>query len=257
MTVQADTPDETAGDFEDDGPQTDWGSFDRQTDDGPLLVSVDMAWEEATDRPPHFIQAVSTYEPEGDDGLPSAEDWERLNEEDEKLTDLAAESEKLVLVGAWLHAGKRTRFFYGTVPDAGSVLTRVSGVEVFRRPDPEWTAYEEKLLPDEREYQVVQNNTLIEELQEDGLDTDEPVPLSHFFLFKTMEAAEEAATALDELGFRTVDFDEKEGEYPERLTVTRDDPAVAPDIHTLTLSLLDYAAELDGIYDGWDLAEED
>lgn len=246
--------DESEPDME-GGPE--WGTFQRQTDDGPLLVTVDLAWEEAEDRWPHLIRAISTYEPVAETGMPSEEDWQRLHEEDDRLAELAEESGKLVLVGAWLHAGKRTRFFYGQTPDAGSVLTRLPNVEVLRRPDAEWTAYEEKLLPDEREYVLIQNSRLLEELHQDGVEEGTLAPLDHFFLFKTLEAAEEAAIALDELGFKTVDFDERDGEFPERLTVTRADALAADEIDTLTLSLLDYAGELDGLYDGWDLSEED
>ena len=242
----------------DDEAIAEWGSYERETDAGPLLVSVDLAWEEADDRPPHLIEVLSEYEP-GEDGLPSEEDRQTLAEQDEKLAGLAEESGRLALVGSWTHNGRRTRFFYGESADAGRPLTRVPGVEVFRRPDPEWTVYDEKLLPDEREYQVIQNRRLLDELAEDGVPVggEDELPLDHFFLFKTMEAAEEAAIALDELGFKTVDFDEKDGEYPERLTVTRPDPAAEPEIHQLTLSLLDYAAQLDGVYDGWDLSDED
>ena len=238
-----------------DWVESDWGEYERESEAGPVLILVDMAWDGVEGRPPHLIQAVSTYEP-AEAGLPSAEDFARLTDEDGRLAELAVESGKLHFVGAILHNGRRTRYFYGEEPGSGSILTRVPEVEISRRPDPEWSVYEGRLLPDGQEYRVLDNNRLIAELEEDGVDVSAPLPLEHYFLFKTLEAAEEAATALDERGFRTVDFQEVDGDFPERLAVTREDSVEAPGIHEMTLELQEYAEELDGIYDGWEMAEE-
>ncbi|HIP54062.1 MAG TPA: DUF695 domain-containing protein [Sulfurimonas autotrophica] len=117
--------------------------------------------------------------------------------------------------------------------------------------DREWNYYKKLLYPTPREWQLIQNHKVCDNLKEQGDSLQVPRAIEHKVYFEDVEIKEELKKALEKEGFvikkEIVNEDGMNG-----LDFYRLDKPFYHDIDTLTLSLIDITEFYNAQYDGWE-----
>ncbi|PHR56035.1 MAG: hypothetical protein COA44_09210 [Arcobacter sp.] len=117
--------------------------------------------------------------------------------------------------------------------------------------DSEWNYYKNLLYPSAREWQLIQNHKVCNNLIEQGDSLRIARAIEHKIFMPSVEKKEALIQALIILGFKMNDEIENE-EGIKGLDFYRLDKPFYHDIDPLTLSLIDIAEEHDAQYDGWE-----
>ena len=117
--------------------------------------------------------------------------------------------------------------------------------------DAEWNYYNKLLYPNAKEWQLIQNHKVCDNLREQGDNLHLERLVEHKLYFKNEEKKDALIKALEEMKFKIkeeiVNEDGFKGVHFYRL-----DNAFYHDIDALTLNLIDLAESNNAQYDGWE-----
>jgi regulator of RNase E activity RraB len=117
--------------------------------------------------------------------------------------------------------------------------------------DGEWNYYNKLLYPTTREWQLIQNHKVCDQLKSKEDKLHLPRAIEHKVFFKNENAKEAMIEGLIKEGFKIKDELENE-EGVKGLSFYRTDKPFYHDIDTLTLHLIDMLESYDAHYDGWE-----
>ena len=117
--------------------------------------------------------------------------------------------------------------------------------------DGEWNYYKKLLYPTSREWQLIQNHKVCENLQEEGDNLHFERAIEHKIFMPSVEKKEALKEALLADGFKIKKEIENE-DGVKGLSFYRLDKPFYHDIDAITLSLIDIAEAHDALYDGWE-----
>ena len=117
--------------------------------------------------------------------------------------------------------------------------------------DAEWNYYKKLLYPTAKEWQIIQNHKVCENLKEQGDSLGIQRAIGHKIFMQSVDKRDELVSALTDLGFKMKDDVENE-DGVKGLDFYRIDKPFYHDIDTLTLSLIDLAEDYNAQYDGWE-----
>lgn len=241
----------------------DWAVFLRETEAGPLVVTVDLGW--ANPAPlDNFnkLLALSVKTQESlPNGFPSEEEVEMANQLQDQLIRALEKAGQGIFVGSQTSFGQKSFFFY--LPDnreaeriSGQVLAGFKSrpVEQDIRKDPEWAAYFDRLYPNPQERGEIQNERVLQQLQGAGDRLLQPRPIDHWAHFSTTAQRDSFLRQAQAEGFEFVEMNvlEDEADEPYMLHIIRMDSIHIPYIHELTWYLTQLAEKYNGSYDGWE-----
>ncbi len=190
------------------------------------------------------------------DGLSSHEEFDQLRAIEDAIMALTHENRNLVFVGRNTSAGFREFYFYAS--DAETAEREIStSLEAFAHyefelgsaSDPEWRCYFGFLFPSDRDFQLIHNSQLLEQLESHGDKHHLSRPIDHTLVFPTSTAREQAALRAQAKGFIATEKEEADGAF--MVTLQRSDPVTYHEINDVVLGLFDLSRELGGTYDGW------
>ena len=118
------------------------------------------------------------------------------------------------------------------------------------REDGEWNYYKNLLYPTAREWQIIQNHKVCDNLKEKGDHLHIARIIEHNLYFKDEEKKEELIKILEEKNFKLKEIVNDDG--IKGLHLYRIDKAFYHDIDELTLSLIELAESHNAQYDGWE-----
>jgi len=116
--------------------------------------------------------------------------------------------------------------------------------------DGEWNYYKNLLYPTAREWQIIQNHKVCDNLKGKGDNLYLERLVEHKMYFKDEEKKEELIKVLEEKNFKIKEIINDDG--IKGLHLYRIDKAFYQDIDELTLSLIDLAESHNAQYDGWE-----
>jgi len=117
--------------------------------------------------------------------------------------------------------------------------------------DAEWNYYKKLLYPTAKEWQLIQNHKVCDNLKEQGDNLYLTRAIEHKIFFQNEETKEALRVALEEQDFK-VQKEIVNEEGVKGLAFYRIDKPFYHDIDELTLSLIDIAEAHDAQYDGWE-----
>jgi len=117
--------------------------------------------------------------------------------------------------------------------------------------DSEWNYYKKLLYPTAREWQLIQNHKVCDNLKEQGDSLRIPRAIGHKIFMSSLEKRDALVTTLVDLGFKMKDDIENE-DGVKGLDFYRLDQPFYHEIDPLTLELIDLAEAHDAEYDGWE-----
>jgi hypothetical protein len=89
--------------------------------------------------------------------------------------------------------------------------------------DPQWEHYSEFLYPSEEEFQWIQNEYVVENLEKHGDSLEKRRDVEHWSYFPTARARDAFKAAAEMLGFSTSDAQRGDGEFPFGACISRCD----------------------------------
>ena len=117
--------------------------------------------------------------------------------------------------------------------------------------DKEWNYYKKLLYPTAKEWQLIQNHKVCDNLKEQGDNLYLVRAIEHKLFFQSEDKKELLIKVLEEQGFKVQDEITNE-EGIKGVAFYRLDKPFYHDIDTLTLGLIDITEAHDALYDGWE-----
>jgi regulator of RNase E activity RraB len=117
--------------------------------------------------------------------------------------------------------------------------------------DSEWNYYKKLLYPTAKEWQLIQNHKVCDNLKKQGDRLYLARAIEHKIFMPTTDKKDALIEALEAKGFKMKEEIENE-EGIKGLDFYRLDKPFYHDIDTITLSLIDIAEAHDALYDGWE-----
>lgn len=197
-----------------------------------------------------------------EDGFSSSEEFERLIAVEDALSTALADEKRTLYVGRITTDGERDFFCYTSAPDAlrGIIVEVMKGFPQYRfdvsvRPDPEWKTYFELLHPAPVEWEQIRNNAIRRQLMDQGDTLTEPREIDHWAYFEDEDARDLFIERAGELGYALRQAVDPEGERQNySAQVWRRSAPRSPEFDEETLALRTLAEEMEGEYDGCEIA---
>ncbi len=244
-----------------------WGFYFCRVDNRPASMFVDLGIRQ--DVPVADLSELAWLrlymrQPR-EDGLSGKEEYDRLIEIEEALTQALANAETTIAyVGRNTSNGCRDYYFYtgiGTQAESCLSLAMVPfpeyEFEVGSRPDPEWTVYCEFLYPSRRAYRTILNDRVLAALEKHGDRHDIEREVTHWIYFQSPEDRDRYLKAAIQRGYKVVkQNDDGKGERRFGLTLSRFHAVDFRTINDVVLELFDLAQKYAGDYDGWETSVE-
>ena len=211
------------------------------------------------------IDVTLAFQSEREDGFPSSETADQLNDAEDQFIAALSESLGAVNVGRLTRSKRREVYFYApSAENADSEVRRhaaaagLSVSEVRIEEDEDWTAFYEFLCPGTAESQWISNQMLVSQLEEMGDCLTAVRNVDHSAMFASPEDRAAFAASITALGF-TLDGehdneptgDAETDEYPYSLEFSREHAVDLDTANDVTIPLAELAAEHNGMYDGW------
>jgi len=117
--------------------------------------------------------------------------------------------------------------------------------------DSDWNYYKKLLYPTAKEWQIIQNHKVCDNLKEQGDNLQTPRAIEHKVYYKNEETKESLMQALEKEGFKIKKEIENE-EGVKGLDFYRLDKPFYHDIDDLTLNLIEITEFYEAQYDGWE-----
>jgi uncharacterized protein (TIGR01619 family) len=176
---------------------------------------------------------------------------EKLNQED------------IIQVGRVTTNGTREFFYYAkkekhvkiidqhalAVFDKNGYETEISSIEE----EEPWSFYSEFLYPDEYQFQQMSNRELVELLENENDDLEEPRKIEHWIEFETLDDLKAFEQDIQNEGFTTERFEQQKNEDGTySITISRKDGVDYHLIDSVTDTIIATAQQHNGQYDGWE-----
>jgi uncharacterized protein (TIGR01619 family) len=240
-----------------------WEFYFCTIDNSPASIFVDVGLEDSVpdEARPHCAEITVFLLNPTEQGLTTDEEADTLWKIEEALVRKLRESNSAELVGRVTMDGARSFYFYAASDEdmddrVFEVLDQFPQYEVNIEVDyePEWDAYFQTLFPAPIDWQQIFDRQLVEQLIESGDPLTPPREVAHYLYFNSTEGREQFAEQVQTLGFEVTDQAEhpEEEDHPHGIRIVRGDPVVMDHIHGVTRELMNNAAILGGIYDGWE-----
>lgn len=195
----------------------------------------------------------------GENGLPQQQEFERLNEIDEKIsTDLASKI-GAVYAGHLYFGGTVSLYYYmgenasfeSALSDAMSSFPEYGHTSTIAHEE-NWESYQELLYPLPIQLQSIYNHKVVAHLQSQGDDLSTKRPVRHLIYFKNNVDLEHFLSAIRGKGFEVTGKESvSEGDYIILLIIERNDSVDSKSVDSYVLDLWQKASDANGDYDGW------
>jgi hypothetical protein len=246
-----------------------WVVFEREVDDAPALLRVDVGWADEDHDGlalPAIVEFAVVFKIPSQDSrgtLPTAGEFDDIAALEDELVTAMAPSGSVLVAAMGSTNTRRWVFQAPSVETAETALDTVTNpadyeIEARAGDDPSWSMYHDFFLPDDEEMSLIANEGVFRALAEAGDIPERERPIEHLVYLPTHKAADEFATWATSRGFDIKDrfeSEDAEDDMPSfAVEFSRVGPAtmdaVMPDIDAAT----ERAESLDGFYDGWQTA---
>ncbi len=239
-----------------------WAGFPSMIDDAPALVTTDLGWadyEEPDGMRPTLLR-VGIAAPAMEEEEAFSAFLESVRPFDEALTEAILAELNGAFVGTLFTESQRWWIFYAPVSAGADKVVREAArkapghmPELLIDRDPEWSFYAEVLFPDESQLRYIADRSVVDELEEQGDESDVPRPIEHRAFFPDAKSRDRFVKWCGKNGFEVAGVSGEMSDELEGFSVefTHVGPAVIDDICEKTLLATEGAEKSGGAYDGW------
>ncbi|OOE12477.1 DUF695 domain-containing protein [Fictibacillus arsenicus] len=241
-----------------------WNFYLDVVDDHLASIVVDLdVTEEVNIRKYKWLFSVKiTIQNPTEIGNPGEQEDERICEWEYDLME-RLNNEDIVQVGRVTTNGTREFFYYAknekhvkiidqhalAVFDKKGYETEISRIEE----EEPWSFYSEFLYPDEYQFQQMSNRELVELLENENDDLEEPRKIEHWIEFETLDDLKAFEQDIQNEGFTTENFEQQKNEDGTySITISREDGVDYHLIDSVTDTIIAAAQQHNGQYDGWE-----
>lgn len=244
-----------------------WVFYPSNVDDEPATFLVNLGVPEEVDIQLFRwrIGVTVAFETDREDGFPSNQTAEQMNESEDRFVLTMSESLGAVHVGRLTRSRRRDIYFYAPSAENADAQVRkiaaaagLSVEDVRVEEDEDWSAFFEFLCPGTAESQWITNEALVSQLEEHGDCLTAVRKVDHSAMFATPDDRAGFAASVTAQGF-TVEAehdsepmgDEETDEFPYSLSFFREHAVDLDTANDVSIPLAELAAEHNGMYDGW------
>ncbi len=216
---------------------------------------------------PNMVWIALTMNNPREDGLSSDEEYDKLEEIENRLIKFITSKHSTFYVGRITSDSDRIFYFYfgdiilydKTISEAMVAFPNYK-YEFGTEEDKEWESYLEYLYPSPIEFQSIQNRKVVDSLEENGDPLTKERQVNHWIYFITEKDRENFLTKIENDGFDIInkDFikDDDDTSFPYSLQIARIDKVDIVSVNDYILNLWELATECNGNYDGWETSIE-
>ena len=241
--------------------QEDWAAYLSTIDNDKVgSVVVDLGLKSIAPLKDKLIRLRIDIKMQGSnsDGLPLPQEFERLNEIEEKMK-AALINNGAIHAGHLYCQGEMSLYEYlgntdrleAVVSETMSAYPNYKYEYKFDREE-NWESYSEFLYPLPIQMQSIHNQKVIAQLKANGDNLEIKRPVNHLIYFKTESDIDKFLVEIKGKGFKVVKKEKvDEGEYQLLLMLEREDRVDSQSVDDYVLYLWQKAHDADGDYDGW------
>ena len=192
-------------------------------------------------------------------GLTTSEEFPVICQIEDDILDALAKK-GVIFTGAVKTNGMFDMYLYSkNVDDYESIIQSVMKTHpdykyaTDFKEDVEWEDYFNFLYPSEYEYQSIQNQRVLMNLEKQGDDSEKEREVDHWIYFETDNDRENYAKKVEELGYKILskkNLEDGKGS-PFQLNISRIDNTNRNNVNQYVWELVTLAKENNGNYDGW------
>ena len=247
--------------------QPDWTFYFSNVDNHLSSISTDLnlvSIAPIKDQENVIYVSIKMLSPKNN-GLSDSNEAEKLWKiEDEIIANLDAYKLNYTFVGRLTSNGFRDLYFYsenGNFEEAVvEIMTKYPdykfafGIDE----DKSWNGYFNFFYPNLKQYHIIQNRRIVEQLEKAGDNLTDEREVFHWIYFNNQDDLEKFVEFVEARNFK---INVKEKADPSTndkyvLSISRTDKVGYTDIDEYTLKLFEKAVELNGDYDGWETSVE-
>lgn len=242
--------------------ESDWDFYLCSIEESPASVFLDLALRDhgpREDAAELIWVRVQMQRPRGD-GLSSKDEMDSLCQLEDALCEVSDGTAGVcIYAGRTTFAGNRDFYFYcadRTLETAFAEMIRAKhdySFEIGGRDDPDWQAYFRFLYPGAREFQMIQNQRVVRQLEEYGDSLEDAREVQHWIYFDNAVQRETFVHRLPRTGFVVSDeHDEGPEDRPYVVSVVKHHAVDVETVNDEVMRLFDLSCDCHGDYDGWE-----
>lgn len=242
--------------------EEDWASYLSTVENdkvGSIMVDLGLESVAPITNKLNRLRVDVTMRYPSENGLPLQQEFENLNEIDEKTSDLLKKRNGAVYAGHLYYQGIMSLYYYvGENNSFESLLSETMsafpGYKYEFKIDREekWESYVGFLYPLPIQMQSIHNQKVVAQLKSEGDKLEMKRPVNHLIYFKNEANLEQFLAKIEGEGFKVLSKEEvDEGEYKIILSLEREDPVDSQSVDHYVLYLWQKAQDAGGDYDGW------
>tara|TARA_R110001592_G_scaffold94289_4_gene273052 strand:+ start:500 stop:1246 length:747 start_codon:yes stop_codon:yes gene_type:complete len=245
--------------------ESDWDAYLCEIEEKPASILLDLEFMRLAPIAtlPYMAWVCVYMKQPTPDGLMSDEEYDVLQEIDERLDDRLQAEGTSDFIGRIIHDGCQRYYFYRS--EGGDWEDRVRDAmrtfpdyesESGTDEDPEWELFFELLCPDDTELRGMYDYRVLQSLESNGDPLTASRELTHWAYFAdetTRQAFQQKAEAA---GFTLVSLHDPDEDVEQfSIVIARDDIPSYENIANVTLPLMQMAEACGGDYDSWESAD--
>ena len=240
--------------------EQDWYSFPAQMDDRPANVTFNNAFakESEFDHHKNHVVIKTIFQKPTEYGMPSGEENDILEQIDTLLEEVI-NANGGVYVGHVTIDAQRYYHYYADLEldDLDLLIPPIHEqtgyiLEFLIEEDPEKNGYWNDLYPTDDEWRIINDMDCLDDLLEAGDIRDRIREVFHWASFESDDSASSFQEWLEDNGMSPISTEEKEGDEGYIVNYSHMGTMDISDLLKYTLGSSRKAAELGGIYEGWE-----
>ena len=244
--------------------QQDWAAYLTTIENvkvGSIMVDLGLKAVAPVTNKPNRLRVQIPMNTLDENGLPSPQEFEALNNVDESVSTALVEKTEAIYAGHLYHEGVMTLYYYaGEDSRFDSVLSEAMsafpnykhGSQIDR--DENWEFYRDFLYPLPIQLQSIGNQKTINIFAERGDKLDKERQVDHWIYFSTDQDRQKFLATIEGKGFKVEKQDviEATDGRPFLLQISRFDKLTSAAADQYMLELWQIAEDCNGNYDGWE-----
>lgn len=239
----------------------DWGMYFCLVDDNQASIRLNLALNEIAPVEDYKYRtwfSVKLLHPD-ENGFTTREEYPKICQIEDDILD-ALTKQGAIVAGAVKTNGVFDLYLYSKdITDYEEIINSVMKVHAdylystdFKE-DMGWESYFKFLYPSDYEFQTIQNQRVLMNLDEHGNDSEKDREVDHWIYFKTRDDLDDYIDKVEAIGYKVLSkekLDDK-NDYPFQLNISREDNTIWNNVNQYVWELITLAKESNGIYDGW------
>lgn len=240
----------------------DWASYFCRVEDKPASIRLNLALGEIALVKGYNYQiwfSVKFLNPD-ENGFTTREEFDMINTIEDRILDNIGAKHAVILAGAVKTAGRLDLYIYSSSLNGVEEIVHSTMRNTFKnykyaldtKEDNKWEDYYNFLYPNPYEFQVIQNQKVIMQLEQHGDNPKVIRKVDHWIDFKGESDRKAFIDSVVNKGFEVVKEQQNDQhEFRYSVNIAREDVTVHAEVDRYVWELVELAKDHNGRYGGW------